>query len=70
MHMSNPYQPGPKLAQIQYPEDLRQKFQEKDLKDICSELRQFIVDVVSEKGGHFGAEGKHCDCDGGLQTKD
>jgi 1-deoxy-D-xylulose-5-phosphate synthase len=53
--MSNPYQPGQKLAQIQFPQDLRQKFQDKDLKDICDELRQYIVDVVSEKGGHFGA---------------
>ena len=53
--MSNPYTPGQKLAKINCPADLRQQFQDKDLKDICNELRQYIVDVVSEKGGHFGA---------------
>ena len=46
---------GPHLSRIKTPEDLRQLFQETDLPVICDELRQFIVDVVSEKGGHFGA---------------
>ena len=27
----------------------------KDLPQVSEELRQFIIDVVSEKGGHFGA---------------
>jgi 1-deoxy-D-xylulose-5-phosphate synthase len=49
------YKAGPHLSQINFPEDLRSKFSEKDLEVICSELRQFIIDVVSEKGGHFGA---------------
>src|SRR5690606_4920926 len=38
-----------------FPEDLRSKFSEEDLPAICNELRDFIIDVVSEKGGHFGA---------------
>ena len=46
---------GPHLSRIKTPEDLRQLFQKTDLPVICDELRQFIVDVVSEKGGHFGA---------------
>jgi 1-deoxy-D-xylulose-5-phosphate synthase len=46
---------GPLLSQIHEPSDLRELFTGSDLPEICSELRQFIVDVVSEKGGHFGA---------------
>ena len=49
------YPAGPHLAKIKTPEDLRNLFQNTDLPVICDELRQFIVDVVSEKGGHFGA---------------
>ena len=46
---------GPLLSQIHEPSDLRELFTGPDLPEICSELRQFIVDVISEKGGHFGA---------------
>ena len=49
------YKAGPLLSQIEFPNDLRGKFQEEDLPQVCEELRQFIIDVVSEKGGHFGA---------------
>lgn len=49
------YAAGPFLGQITLPEDLRSKFSEEQLPQVCDELRQFIVDVVSEKGGHFGA---------------
>ncbi|MDP4953918.1 MAG: 1-deoxy-D-xylulose-5-phosphate synthase [Flavobacteriales bacterium] len=49
------FQAGPMLDQIKFPADLRTKFTEEDLPQICDELRQYIVDVVSEKGGHFGA---------------
>lgn len=49
------YAAGPFLGQITLPEDLRTKFSEDQLPQVCDELRQFIVDVVSEKGGHFGA---------------
>ena len=41
------------LESIEYPSDLR-KLKEEDLPQVCAELRQFIIDVVSEKGGHFG----------------
>jgi 1-deoxy-D-xylulose-5-phosphate synthase len=47
-------QPGPLLAQINTPEDLK-KFPKEDLVKICDELRQFIIDNVSVYGGHFGA---------------
>lgn len=42
------------LDGVQYPSDLR-KLKEGQLPQLCNELRQFIVDVVSAKGGHFGA---------------
>jgi 1-deoxy-D-xylulose-5-phosphate synthase len=48
------YQPGELLSQIEYPADLR-RFKEDDLMQICTELRQHIIDIVSVKGGHFGA---------------
>jgi len=41
------------LDSIEFPSDLR-KLKEEDLPQVCAELRQFIIDVVSEKGGHFG----------------
>ena len=42
------------LENINIPQDLKQ-FKSSDLPQVCDELRQFIVDVVSTKGGHFGA---------------
>lgn len=42
------------LENIKLPSDLRQ-LNESDLPSVCNDLRQFIVDVVSTKGGHFGA---------------
>ncbi|MES2445780.1 MAG: 1-deoxy-D-xylulose-5-phosphate synthase [Bacteroidota bacterium] len=44
----------PLLATINYPADLKQ-YSEQDLEQICQELRQYIIDVVSVNGGHFGA---------------
>jgi 1-deoxy-D-xylulose-5-phosphate synthase len=41
------------LDNIEYPADLR-KLKYEDLPVVCDELRQFIIDLVSEKGGHFG----------------
>lgn len=49
------YQAGPLLSQIEIPADLRDKIKEEELPQLSDELRQFIIDVVSEKGGHFGA---------------
>ncbi len=46
--------PGELLAKINSPEDLK-KLNENQLEQICSELRQYIIDLVSVKGGHFGA---------------
>ena len=48
------YSAGPLLSKINSPSDLR-KLSKTDLPQVSEELRQFIVDVVSEKGGHFGA---------------
>ncbi|HEY0056490.1 MAG TPA: 1-deoxy-D-xylulose-5-phosphate synthase [Pedobacter sp.] len=45
---------GELLENINYPSDLK-KFSENDLERICQELRQYIIDVVSVNGGHFGA---------------
>ena len=49
------YKTGKLLEQIQIPKDLREKISEEELPQLCEELRDFIVDVVSQKGGHFGA---------------
>jgi 1-deoxy-D-xylulose-5-phosphate synthase len=50
------YQAGPKLSQINVPSDLRSKFSVTDLPEISDEVRQYIVDVISEIGNsHFGA---------------
>ncbi|MEJ2883441.1 1-deoxy-D-xylulose-5-phosphate synthase [Pedobacter sp. GR22-6] len=45
---------GPLLPNINYPADLKQ-YKEQDLEQICKELRQYIIDVVSVNGGHFAA---------------
>ncbi len=42
------------IQQINYPSDLR-KFKKEDLKQISDELRNELIDVVSETGGHLGA---------------
>jgi 1-deoxy-D-xylulose-5-phosphate synthase len=42
------------LTQINFPADLR-KFKKSDLKQISTELRDELIDVVSETGGHLGA---------------
>jgi 1-deoxy-D-xylulose-5-phosphate synthase len=46
---------GGYLSQILYPKDLRDNFSVEQLPQVCDELRDFIIDVVSQKGGHFGA---------------
>ena len=42
------------LSKISIPKDLR-KLKKSDLKQVVSEVRNFIIDSVSENGGHFGA---------------
>lgn len=50
------YKAGPLLEQIQIPSDLRSKFTIDELPEISDEVRQYIVDVISEIGNsHFGA---------------
>ncbi len=46
--------PGPLLSNIHTPADLK-KLKPEQLQDLCDELREFIVDMVSVYGGHFGA---------------
>src|SRR5689334_8626326 len=46
--------PGPLLKTIGSPADLKKLPREK-LHQVCDELRQYIIDVVSVHGGHFGA---------------
>lgn len=45
---------GTLLAQINTPADLK-KMQKDQLPQVADELRQYIIDVVSVYGGHFGA---------------
>ena len=47
-------QPGPLLQMVNKPDDLKQLSIEQ-LQQVCDELRQYIIDVVSVHGGHFGA---------------
>jgi 1-deoxy-D-xylulose-5-phosphate synthase len=46
--------PGKHLEKILLPSDLKQT-PEEELHLVCQDLRQYIVDVVSVFGGHFGA---------------
>ena len=47
-------QPGALLSKIDSPADLKNLTIEQ-LPQLCDELRQYIIDVVSVHGGHFGA---------------
>ena len=46
--------PGPLLGKIDSPDDLK-KLDPDQLVDVCDELRDYIIDMVSIHGGHFGA---------------
>ncbi|MFT3679943.1 MAG: 1-deoxy-D-xylulose-5-phosphate synthase N-terminal domain-containing protein [Ferruginibacter sp.] len=46
--------PGPLLAAINNPDDLK-KLSKEQMHQVCNELRQYIIDVVSVYGGHFAA---------------
>jgi 1-deoxy-D-xylulose-5-phosphate synthase len=46
--------PGTLLKTIDSPADLK-KLSKEQLHQVCDELRQYIVDIVSVHGGHFGA---------------
>lgn len=45
---------GPLLSSINSPDDLK-KLNRDQLHIVCDELRQYIIDIVSVYGGHFGA---------------
>ena len=45
---------GPLLKNIDNPDDLKKVSREK-LHQVCDELRQYIIDIVSVHGGHFAA---------------
>ena len=47
-------EPGKLLASINNPDDLK-KIDETQLVNVADELRQYIIDIVSVYGGHFGA---------------
>ncbi|MGI4763316.1 MAG: 1-deoxy-D-xylulose-5-phosphate synthase [Janthinobacterium lividum] len=47
-------EPGPLLAAISSPDDLK-KLAPEQLVQVSQELREFIIDTVSIYGGHFGA---------------
>ena len=48
------YIPGPLLKEINSPDDLK-KLSKEQLNQVCDELRQYLIDIVSVEGGHFGA---------------
>ena len=48
------YKQGDLLRKISDPSDLK-KLDPKQLDYLCEDLRRYIIDIVSEKGGHFGA---------------
>ena len=54
MNTTSKYPQGPLLSKINSPDDLR-KLKKNQLEQISSELRKYIIEIVSEKGGHFGA---------------
>jgi 1-deoxy-D-xylulose-5-phosphate synthase len=45
---------GELLEKVNSPADLK-KLNPNQLEQFCKELRQYIIDIVSTKGGHFGA---------------
>lgn len=46
--------PGQLLKEINCPDDLK-RLSKDQMISVCEELRQYIIDVVSVHGGHFGA---------------
>lgn len=45
---------GSVLERVSAPSDLKRLSRE-DLRALCAEAREFVIDVVSQKGGHLGA---------------
>lgn len=53
-HYKMDQKPAELLKNINFPADLR-KLSESQLPQVADELRQYIIDMVSVNGGHFGA---------------
>jgi 1-deoxy-D-xylulose-5-phosphate synthase len=50
------YKTGPYLSQINIPRDLREKFTVDELPAVANDVRQYLIDVISEIGNsHFSA---------------
>lgn len=54
MELQTEIKPGPLLSTIESPLDLK-KLKPEELVDVCDELRDYIINMVSIYGGHFGA---------------
>jgi 1-deoxy-D-xylulose-5-phosphate synthase len=44
----------PYLKNISFPEDLR-KLSDSDLRGVSDDVREYLIDTISQIGGHFGA---------------
>ena len=42
------YKPGSYLSQIENPSDLKSKFKVSDLPHVSADVRQYIIDVISD----------------------
>ena len=51
----NAYAAGPSFRRLIFPRTCGPNSSPRNCSRSATSLRQFIVDVVSEKGGHFGA---------------
>jgi 1-deoxy-D-xylulose-5-phosphate synthase len=49
----NKSQKYPVLSKVNYPSDIRQ-LHLPELKQLCTDIREYMVDTISETGGHFG----------------
>lgn len=49
----NNSQKYPVLSEVNYPSDIRQ-LHLPELKQLCTDIREYMVDTISEIGGHFG----------------
>lgn len=52
--MPQSFEEYPFLKNIDTPEDLR-KYPVSDLRAICADIREYLIDTISQTGGHFGA---------------
>ncbi len=56
----NPHRIGPLLARVEGPSDLSD-LDDVELQQLAEELRTYIIDVIGEIGGHFGANLGTCE---------